>query len=366
MTQPARVFSIGTAVPETALSQESAAAHALAVGGTHKKEALRTGALRALYRRAGVRSRGTVLPSAGFELSDFYRADAPLGPSTAERMRIFRSHAGRLAEQAVRIALARSPIEPSQITHIVTVSCTGFDAPGIDQFLMRQVGIPVSARRINVGFMGCHAAVNALAVAESFARLDPINRVLVVCIELCSLHFSYADDTERRVANALFADGAAAAIIGVDENPETSAPAIARFGSILIPQTEDLMGWQIGDHGFEMNLSPTVPGVLAKAVPSWIHALLGEEGYTTNDIAGWAIHPGGPRLLTALVEALGLPRGADAESRAVLAEHGNMSSATVLFIIERILQHRADRSDGLPLLAAAFGPGLAGEVMILT
>lgn len=349
------LISIGTATPNGVISQADAADLECALAPGAEPEQART--IRALYRRAGVRSRGSVLSDAEGG-QEFFRADSVRGPTTTARGRMYRLHAGLLAEQAARRALSLAEIPPGSITHLVTASCTGFDAPGPDQHLIRSIGLPASVRRTHIGFMGCHAAINALAVASAFAA-DPAARVLVCCVELCSLHYAYQADAERLVANALFADGAAAAVVG---RHEVGGPRIRRTDAIIIPDSADQMTWMIGDHGFEMRLSPRVPEVLARHVPGWVEGWLAEERLTPGDVPSWAIHPGGPRVLSAVRESLGLKADTDSASRAVLADHGNMSSATVLFIMEKLLR----AGDGLPLVALAFGPGLAGEGLLLT
>ena len=278
-------------------------------------------------------------------------------PSTAERMEQYRDHARLLAIQAAKSALSRAAVDPSSITHLVTASCTGFDSPGPEQDLIGELGIPVCVRRTNIGFMGCHAAINALSVAEAFVRAEPTARVLICCVELCTLHLSHTSDPGRQVAHALFADGAAASVIA----NSSAAAQIRRTGSMMIPDSRDQMSWRVGDHGFEMSLSPQVPGTLARSVPPWIATFLASEGFAPGCIGSWAIHPGGPRLLSTLTAALELPHDACAISRDVLRRHGNMSSATVLFILEALLKENALK----PILALAFGPGLAGEAVLL-
>lgn len=302
-------------------------------------------------------TRGSVLIDEQGGIGFYARDDE--NPSTEARMRRHLEHASPLAERAARAALLRSEVKPGDVTHLVTASCTGFESPGADQHIIQRLGLPGDVRRTHVGFMGCHAAINALAVASAFASADPGARVLVCCVELCTLHFAFDADPERHVANALFADGAASAVVAASE---TESVRFERFASVILPGTAEHMTWTIGDHGFEMRLSPAVPVELARHVPRWVRGWLGEIGLVVGDIASWAIHPGGPRVLSSVLEALGLDASAGGASRGVLAEHGNMSSATVLFIIERLLREGA----GLPLAAMAFGPGLAGEGLLLT
>lgn len=347
------LIGLGTAVPDQTLLQTDAAEHAI----RFSQNSLDSRVVRTLYRRAGVQTRSSVVADKDGNLG-FYNPDLQL-PSTADRMRVYEKHAGVLAARACREAFSRAGTKPSQITHLVTVSCTGFGAPGVDLELINELNLPASTRRTNIGFMGCHAAVNAIAVARAFAGSDDHARVLICCIELCSLHFDHEADAQGHVANALFADGAAAAIVSASE---TDPVCIEQTGSIVLPGTADMMSWHIGDQGFRMRLSPLVPAALAEQVPPWLNDWLARSGYAVDEIGSFALHPGGPRMLGALSKALGLDPGAVAVSRAVLAQNGNMSSATLLFIIQRLL----DENASMPLLAAAFGPGLAGEAVLLT
>jgi predicted naringenin-chalcone synthase len=262
-----------------------------------------------------------------------------------------------LAERAARAALDASGVRAGDITHLVTVSCTGFAAPGFDIGLMKRLGLPATAERTHVGFMGCHGGLNGLRAAAAYTGSDPSARVLLCCVELCSLHFHYVWDPKRLVANALFADGASA-LVGV---PETAAPAGAwvrrASGSCLFPDSESAMTWNIGDHGFDMTLSSRVPNLLRAGLRPWLEGWLARHGLRVEDVATWAVHPGGPRVLTDIEAALGLPEGTTAVSREVLSECGNMSSATVLFVLQRLLRRGAPA----PCVALGFGPGLVAE-----
>jgi predicted naringenin-chalcone synthase len=213
--------------------------------------------------------------------------------------------------------------------------------------------------------MGCHGAFNALRVAEAFVAARPESVPLVVCVELCSLHFQYGPRSDVIVANSIFADGAAAVVGGHPSRRGTTAAPVwqlERQWSSVLPESRDEMGWTIGDHGFEMNLSAAVPGTVARHLPATVAAGLAAAGLLPTDIGSWAVHPGGPRVLAAVEEALALPPAALAISREVLAEHGNMSSATILFILERLVRGDAAGT----CVAMAFGPGLTAELALLT
>jgi predicted naringenin-chalcone synthase len=251
-------------------------------------------------------------------------------------------------------------VDPGSLTHLVTVSCTGFHAPGVDIELMKELKLRPTIERTHVGFMGCHGALNGLRVAGAFTRGMAGARVLLCAVELCGLHYHYRWSPKKMVSNALFADGAAA-VVGV---APSAAPADAwratASAACLFPDTEYAMTWSIGDHGFEMTLSTRVPDLLARNVRPWLAAWLAECGLRLSDVASWAIHPGGPRVLSAVEEALDLPPDATAVSQEVLAECGNMSSPTMLFVLQRLRARRAP----LPCVALGFGPGLATEAAL--
>jgi predicted naringenin-chalcone synthase len=208
--------------------------------------------------------------------------------------------------------------------------------------------------------MGCHGAVNGLRVADAFAGSDPSARVLLCAVELCSLHYFYGWDPAKVIANALFADGAAAVVGGPSAAAPPDAWAVAGTASRLLPDSADAMTWTVGDHGFEMTLSKRVPRLIAAHVRPWLEGWLAGHGLTTTAVASWALHPGGPRILEAVEEGLNLPRVAAAVSREVFAECGNMSSPTLLFILDQLRAAGAPR----PCVALGFGPGLVAEAVL--
>ena len=264
--------------------------------------------------------------------------------------------AGAAAEQA----LDNAALPPAAVTHLVTVSCTGFFAPGLDIGLIKRLGLPPTVGRLHVGFMGCHGTLNALRAAQAWVDADPAAVVLVCAVELCSLHFQYGCDPDKLVANALFADGAAA-LVGRSATGGDEAWRVVAAGSYLMPDAEDGMTWRIGNHGFQMTLSPRVPDLIGAHLRPWLEAWLASLGRRLEDLNSWAVHPGGPRILTSVAKALGLPEAALATSAEILAECGNMSSPTVLFILQRLQQQGARR----PCLALGFGPGLVAEAALV-
>lgn len=363
-----RIVGLGTATPPFDAPQSEAAAFHAALSGL---DAARSRVLGALYRRSGVARRASVLldrPHGDLpERQSFYRPvreEGDQGPTTGERMERYQRHAPGLALAAAGRALADAGCRPEDVTHLVLVSCTGFVAPGIDARLVADLGLVPSVTRTQVGFMGCHGALNGLRVAHGYTRAEPETLALVCAVELCSLHFAYGWDPETMVANALFADGAGAVVCagpGVAATPAAASWEVAATGTVLLDGCGEDMTWRIGDHGFRMTLSPRVPDIIGGALAPWLEPWLAERGLALTDVATWAVHPGGPRILEAVEGALQLERRHTEHARGVLADHGNMSSATVLFILERLRASRAP----LPCVALAFGPGLVAEVALI-
>ncbi len=369
------ILGIGTVVPQQKIQQHHAALLAGSLLGS-KAPAERT--MRAMYRQTRIQQRFSVVldeSQDGAVIQDFFdpaKTQGDLGPTTAQRMRRYESEATPLATTAVKKALHQADIKPAAITHLITCSCTGFQAPGIDVALMEKFDLSYQISRTHIGFMGCHGGFNALRVAKAYAESDPHAVVLIVCIELCSLHFQYTEDPEQIVANSIFADGAAALIGCSGESPKSFAPdgwSLVDQTSVLLPESADHMGWTIGDNGFEMTLSPEVPSRIAEALPSLTDSFLQQHHIMRNNIAHWAVHPGGPRILTMVEAALQLSSNSLNTSRDILAQYGNMSSATIFFILEQLFaRKKLDPShlNNNKCVAMAFGPGLTTELALFT
>jgi len=357
----ARISAIGVAAAPHVRAQTEAMRDALSTGRFTEAQSKR---IERIYDRTGIARRAAVLHDErlanGNPMGFLPRAesDDDRGPTTAQRMKAYELCAPDLAIDASRNALSDSAHGPRGVTHLVTVSCTGSASPGVDHALIEGLGLPTSVARTNIGFMGCHGALNGLRVALAFAESDPSARVLLACVELCSLHYYYGWDAEKVIANALFADGAASAII--DGSPG-NGPSIAGTASHVIPDSRDEMGWAVRDHGFEMTLTRRVPELIEQHAGGWASDWLRAHGLRISDIASWAIHPGGPRILSAVQRALGLTDEQMTPSRNALENHGNMSSPTVLVILKELLK----RPDTTPCVALAFGPGLSIEAMLL-
>ena len=285
----------------------------------------------------GPKPRDRVLDAAGF-----YRRGA--FPGTAARMAQYEPHALTLAMRAV------GKLDADGVTHLVVASCTGFSAPGLDFQIMREAGLPEGTKRTIVGFMGCFAAVNALKLANDIVGADAAARVLVVNLELSSLHLQEDfQDVPKMLSFLLFADGASAALVTAD--PE--GIGLGPFKAAVIPRSQDLITWHIGDQGFEMHLSGQVPGRIRRWLPEHGPALMPDHPARL-----FAVHAGGRSILDAVQQGLNLPPDALRYSRDVLRDHGNMSSATLMFVLAAVLDDPDARGAGMGM---AFGPGLTVE-----
>jgi predicted naringenin-chalcone synthase len=362
------ILGVGTALPPYRFDRDTAVKVAQILCLDPQKAPL----MRVLYRQSGIDSRQLihgaevvrdVIEGTRHSQSVFLpsgRVDER-GPTTNQRMHCYAEHAPALAIAASRQALDRSGLKPNELTHLITVSCTGFQAPGVDIALIEGLDLSREVERTHIGFMGCHGSLNALRVAKALTGADPSARVLVCAVELCSLHFHYGSEQAGLVANALFADGGAALVCAPSERAPAGAWQVAASGARLFPDSADAMTWNIGDHGFEMTLSARVPNLIETHLRPWLEDWLRRHDLALRDVGSWAVHPGGPRVLKSVATALGLPEEAVTTSREVLQEHGNMSSPTVLFILDRLMKRQAAR----PCVALGFGPGLAAEVALL-
>lgn len=273
-------------------------------------------------------------------------------PSTGVRMRFFERMAPVLAKEAVdRLELGE---DLGRITHLIVTCCTGMSAPGVDLQIAALCGLPSTVERTMIGFMGCYAAINGLKMARHVVRSEPQAKVLVLNLELCTLHFKESTDLEEILSFYLFADGCAASLV----TAEPVGIGLDRFHAMLAPETEGLITWNVGDKGFDMLLSGKVPGAIRDALCGKADEIL--EGVPVGEIDLWAVHPGGKSVLDAVQAALDLPEGALWASRETLRLYGNMSSPTVVFVLKRLMEAATPGQSGC---AMAFGPGLVAETM---
>jgi predicted naringenin-chalcone synthase len=271
-------------------------------------------------------------------------------PSTARRMQIFEAAAPLLARRALD-QLALSSQERRKIRHVIVICCTGFYAPGLDFEIIDHLGLAPDVERTMVGFMGCYAAINGLKLARHIVRSQPADSVLVVNLELCTLHLQETQSLNEVLSFLVFGDGCAASLI----SNEMAGVEIDSFRAMQIPKTRELITWRIGDIGFDMLLSGQVPGAINKSMRE--HAA---EFSDSGPVDLWAVHPGGRSILDAVQQGLDLPLEALCSSRAVLSRYGNMSSATVMFVLQELMRSAQPGQNGC---AISFGPGLTAETM---
>ncbi len=310
---------------------------------------------RVLTKRAQIDHRYSVLRShpdaTQFDADNFYR---PANfPATKERMALYKKTAFPLAQQA----LDKLGIEANRdtITHIIVTSCTGFYAPGLDQDIIRHYGLNRAIERTIVGFMGCQAAINAMKVAYHTVRSQPAAQVLIVNLELCTLHLQDADDIDQVMSFLIFADGCAASLISA----KPIGIEMLSFHSGILPESQQQITWHIGDTGFDMVLAREVPATIGESIGDFASSMLGN--HAKADIVHWAVHPGGRAILDAVRTGLELEENDLKSSTAILRSYGNMSSATLMFVLQDVML--GDLAPGLGC-ALAFGPGLTAESML--
>jgi len=321
-----------------------------------------------IYDRTGIETRYSVS-------DDFFKDDGSLfhtlpdgtinSPTTGQRNALYAKASRELAVKLARKTLTECPqFTKEDITHLVFASCTGFANPGPDYHIIRDLGLNENVERYTIGFMGCYAAFPAMRMAAQFCEANPNAVVLVMCLELCTLHLQVSDKPESIVANALFADGAAAAIMSARE-PTGDRPyyRVQGFHSALVPSSEAHMAWDIGDNGFNMVLSAYVPDLIGSNIRGILGDILSKQDMKASDIDEWAVHPGGRAILEQVEQHLELPADALDMSRSVLRDYGNMSSPTVMFVLKGMLEEA--ETDHATTCAIAFGPGLTVETAVL-
>jgi predicted naringenin-chalcone synthase len=371
--------AISTAVPSTTLVQPEVRDVFASQPGLNR---LAQRIVATSFNVSGIETRYTVLEElsrdAHPEVPVFFDIESGelLLPGTKARNEIYAEEATKLYVGAGKAALEQCPgIEASDVTHVVTVSCTGFYAPGPDFMIARELGLPAGVQRYHLGFMGCYAAIPALRLAAQLCEADASAVVLVVSVELCTLHLRSSNDPDTIVASSLFADGAAAGIVTARPPADGERTLdLDRFATRITPVGEGDMAWKIGDHGFEMVLSNAIPAIIDEHItgalePLFEHDETLAEALTTDSssdaVEHWAIHPGGRSILDKVESRLGLTEAQLVPARETLRDFGNMSSATVLFVLRNILESEA-AADGDRVAAMAFGPGLTVETALMT
>ncbi len=357
-----KIISIGVDVPPFKHKQDDILhfmqnVYALDEAGKRK--------LKFLYRQSGIETRHSVIPDYSLPTPkwQFFQASENLEPfpGLEQRMQWFRRHADILSLKAIRQCVENFSVQ--KITHLITVSCTGLSSPGLDLQLLESLNLPPTTFRTSVNFMGCYAALHALKMADAFCKADNKANVLIVCTELCTLHFQKKPTIDNLTSSLLFADGAAAVLVsGNDEDPGLK---MEHFFSTTVLKGKKDMTWELSSTGFLMTLSSYVADMIGEDFNRLVNDALAPVGLQKKDITDWCIHPGGKKILEAVHDSLGFTNGQLQHSYDVLRDYGNMSSPTVLFVLKKIMNaldgKRPDR-----IFGAAFGPGLTMETFILS
>lgn len=352
------IVSVGTANPGKALSQENISKFMINAHGLDQQEGRK---LNFIYKKSGILSRHSALED--FDRQDyqdfsFFPKNKFLDPfpGTKARMEAYRKTAPEIAAAAIEDCLGKSDIKIPEITHIILVSCTGMYAPGLEIDLIHKLGMKSSIERYAIHFMGCYAAFTALKMADRICDSDANANVLLVSVELCTLHFQKDYTEDNLLSNAIFGDGAAAAL--VSKSP--TGIRIKDYQSNLFQEGENDMAWGIGDFGFEMKLSKYIPDLLGKGIHSLKNAL--EERFRISEIKHFAIHPGGIQILNKVEQAFGIHPEQNRHAHGILKQYGNMSSATILFVLMAVMKDPELKGT---ILAMGFGPGLTLETLLL-
>ncbi|MEO0898261.1 MAG: type III polyketide synthase [Bacteroidota bacterium] len=359
------ISAIGTAVPDHKTSQEDIYNFMQKAHGLEGDEARK---LRVLYRATGIQTRHTVIEDySQAEVRNFFPPTEDLEPfpSTAHRMKVYQEQAKSISLEAIRSAMSHlTSWKAEEITHLITVSCTGMYAPGLDIDLTNELGLNPQVQRTNVYFMGCQAAFNGLKVGNAICESDPNAKVLMVCVELCTLHFQKEVTEDSLLANSLFADGAAAVCI----SPKAEGPlsmSMEEFVCALHPEGKRDMAWKIGNFGFEMKLTSYVPDIIKGGIKQLTEKLFSSLKVSLKEVSHFAVHPGGKRILRFVEDELEIDREQNWPAHKVLKEYGNMSSPTILFVLKELWDNLKDKKESSYILNFAFGPGLTLESMLL-
>jgi predicted naringenin-chalcone synthase len=357
-----KIISIGTAVPAYRHRQEDILPFMQRI---YAGDSQVNRKLRFLYQQSGIGWRYSVIPDYTRPAAEweFYPPTENLEPfpSLERRMAMYRKYALPLSMTAIQRCLD-GKLSKAQVTHLITVSCTGVSAPGLDLELVEALGMPVTTFRTSVNFMGCYAAVHALKLAHALITADPRANVLLVCTELCTLHFQQEPSIDNMLSSLLFADGSAAVLMTSDTHPAEGI-TLSGFYSEIVPGGKSEMTWDLSSTGFQMTLSQYVADLIDADFAGLVGRALDKGGMRKEDIRYWCIHPGGKKILDSIIRNLSLPEGHLDDSYETLKSYGNMSSPTILFVLQRMMA-RLEYGQPNHIFGAAFGPGLTMETFI--
>ncbi len=358
------INALGTATPANCFEQERIAEFMVQAMNLNHNDARK---LKTIHKASGIKFRHSVIDDYGKEKNfSFYNQDQKTGfsPSTAKRMELYRKHAAKLSYNAAKSCLENSEISNEDITHLICVSCTGMYAPGLDIDLLNLLKLNSHVNRTSINFMGCYAAINAIKLGHAICKAEEEAKVLIVCTELCSIHFQNDNTEDNLLANALFADGAAALLLSSKLTASTRLKLDSFYNEIAADSAND-MAWQIGDSGFEMKLSAYVPKIIGNGISRFINNLKSQNGIANQKIDFYAIHPGGKKILESIEGAMHLTKEDNKHAYQVLEKYGNMSSPTILFVLNLLVENLKEVERDKNVLCLAFGPGLTLESMIL-
>ncbi|NBB77703.1 MAG: type III polyketide synthase [Bacteroidetes bacterium] len=357
------IHNIETSLPDYSYEQDELRDKMKELAGDNEKDRR---LIHYIYARSGIRTRYSVLNDFRSDSDNrlFFNGRGPM-PGTEDRNNIYIREGRKLFSKTGERLIQNSRFKPRDITHLITVSCTGFYAPGPDFDVIRHVGLNPSIERYHLGFMGCYAAIPALKMAKQICKADENANVMVISAELCTLHFQGNNELDSILSSTVFADGAAGTIVS-SRPPDSNGFKIEGFASSILEKGMNDMAWTIGNTGFHMVLSNHIPELLGDGIQNFISKTLQNYGVSRKDIGRWAVHPGGRAILDKVESEANLPDNGLQESRNVLANFGNMSSATILFVLKEILKSSVGSyKEGGKTLAMAFGPGLTLESALL-
>lgn len=360
------ITAIGTAVPENRFGQDVIADFMTKAMQLNYADGRK---LKTIFRASGISHRHSVLSDFG-KSKDFTffpnTSDFEPFPSTKKRVEEYRMHAVGLSVTALQDCLKNhKEFDVSSVTHLITVSCTGMYAPGLDIELVKALGLRTNVQRTTINFMGCYAAFNAIKAADAFCKADRESKVLIVCAEMCSLHFQKKATEDNLLANGLFADGAAAVLMEAHPRKGWNFSLDAVHNALSFTD-EQHMAWTIGDFGFEMKLTSYVPDIIRVGIKKLTTEMLTGINKKISDIKHFAIHPGGRKILEVIEKELGISREQNKPAYHVLNNFGNMSSPTVLFVLHQLLTNFKPNDHNSNVLSFAFGPGLTLESILYT
>ncbi|MEX0884528.1 MAG: type III polyketide synthase [Cyclobacteriaceae bacterium] len=352
------IVSIGLANPGKAIPQDKISKFMQMAHGLNEKDSRKLGFV---YRLSGIRSRHSALDDFIHhdpEEFTFFPKNKTLEPfpGTRQRMEVFQKVAPGLAISAIKACLLKAEFNPSQLTHLILVSCTGMYAPGVEMEIIQKLGFRNTIERYAIHFMGCYAAFNAIKLADRICQSEPKAKVLIVSVELCTIHFQKDYNEDNVIANTIFGDGAAAVLM----TQSKEGIKIKGYESNILVEGESDMAWNIGDFGFEMKLSKYIPELLDKGIRTFRSNL--EKKFHISKIKHFAIHPGGSQILKKVEAAFGIHKTQNIHAHQVLEQFGNMSSVTILFVFSALMEDPSLHGD---ILAMGFGPGLTMETLLL-